>query len=143
MSTEEFECFARRLKELRAVEGLTQKELSKRLNISRSCLANYELCTRRPDDDIIRSVAEYFSVTVGYLLGKKEVFYSIGDASDKELDYSDIISVDGMLDVSKLSAVGKIALIEFYNYLAYRFKGNKVGIAKVKYIADSRSETTI
>jgi len=143
MSTEEFECFARRLRELRAVEGLTQKELSKRLNISRSCLANYELCTRRPDDDIIRSVAEYFSVTVGYLLGKKEAFYSIGDDTDKELDYSDIISVDGMLDVSKLSAVGKIALIEFYNYLVNRFKTSKVGIAKVKYTVDSHTETAV
>lgn len=42
MSEKEFEIFAKRLKELRSVEGLTQAKLAKRLNVSRSCLANYE-----------------------------------------------------------------------------------------------------
>ncbi len=120
MTEKEIEIFAKRLKELRIVEGLTQEKLAKKLNISRSCLANYESCKRKPNEDIVSSIANYFGVNEGYLTGNKLTFFPIGDDKEFDVDLSDVLSSDGQLDISGISPTAKIALIEFYNYLMSR-----------------------
>ena len=117
MESQEFEIFAKKLKELRAVEGLTQAKLAKKLNVSRSCLANYESRKRRPDDDMVKTIAEIFGVSVGYLTGKNQTPFPVDEGHEHDLDLSNILSSDGQLDISGVSPTAKIALIEFYNYL--------------------------
>ncbi len=58
------------LKSLRVAKGLTQDELSKQLNISRSTIGMYEKGAREPDFEILELIADYFNVDTDYLLGR-------------------------------------------------------------------------
>lgn len=57
-----------RLTQLREAAGLTQLDLAQRLSISRSRVSNYEQGIREPDHETTKRLAEYFNVTVDYLL---------------------------------------------------------------------------
>lgn len=57
------------LAELREDRGLTQHELSKQLHISNSSISAYELGSRLPNIETLLGYAEFFDVTVDYLLG--------------------------------------------------------------------------
>lgn len=65
--------FASRLRDLRAREKLTQQELADNTQISRSTLAMYEQGHRRPDFEILDTLADYFDVSFDYLLGRSDV----------------------------------------------------------------------
>jgi len=58
------------LKSLRSTKGLTQDELSKQLNISRSTIGMYEKGAREPDFETLELIADYFNVDTDYLLGR-------------------------------------------------------------------------
>lgn len=63
--------FGDRLKELRLSKKLTQKELGDIFNISDRVIGYYESNNRFPkDQDTLVNIAEYFNVSVDYLLGK-------------------------------------------------------------------------
>lgn len=62
--------FHDRLKELRKEKDLYQKELADKLNIGRTTIANYEQGKRFPDKDTLNKIADYFNVSVDYLLGR-------------------------------------------------------------------------
>lgn len=61
--------FSERLKRLRMEKGITQKELADRLHISRSTIAGYESLGKEPDGEKLCALAEFFEVSVDYLLG--------------------------------------------------------------------------
>ena len=54
---------------LRKKSKLTQTQLGKRINISKSCISAYELDSRQPGIDNVKTYAEFFGVTSDYLLG--------------------------------------------------------------------------
>lgn len=59
-----------RIKELRKERNLTVKELSEKFEISQSMLTNYENGSSLPrDNDIWKRLADYFNVSVPYLMG--------------------------------------------------------------------------
>lgn len=59
-----------RLRSLREAKGLSQKELADRLNINRSTYARYETSSTQPDYDILNAIANFYDVSVDYLLGR-------------------------------------------------------------------------
>ena len=61
--------FADRLKELRTERGLTQTKLAIAIGVNKSLIAKYELWTSRPRLNTICRLADYFDVSVDYLLG--------------------------------------------------------------------------
>ena len=61
-----------KLKELRLEKGVTQKEVAKALNISKSAYANYEQGVREPSYQVLANICKYFNVTSDYLLGLEE-----------------------------------------------------------------------
>lgn len=61
------------LKKLRLEKGLTQIELSKNLNINRATYAHYETGRREPDIETLKLLADYFNVSVDYLLGNSDI----------------------------------------------------------------------
>lgn len=63
--------FAKRIKNLRLDAGLSQKELSDILNIERTTVAGYEIGRRMPDAEMLCAIADYFHVSVDFLLGHK------------------------------------------------------------------------
>lgn len=60
--------FKERLKGLREDHDLTQLEVAQALNITRAALANYEQGTREPDIKLLVKIANYFDITLDYLL---------------------------------------------------------------------------
>lgn len=61
--------FGERLKELRIEKGLTQIQLAKILDISKSNISKYEAGSVEPNLDIITKCAVYFDVYTDFLLG--------------------------------------------------------------------------
>lgn len=57
------------IKELRENKGLTQEEVSKKLNIARATYANYETGKREPNFETLQKIAALFEVSADYLLG--------------------------------------------------------------------------
>jgi len=61
-----------RISELRESQKLTQGELSSRLGITRASLSHYETGRRVPDYETIKKIADFFRVSVDYLIGRTE-----------------------------------------------------------------------
>ncbi len=64
-----------RLKSLRIKKKLRQQDLADILGITVSAYGNYELGQREPDIATIIKLAEFFNVSVDYLLGVSDVPY--------------------------------------------------------------------
>lgn len=60
----------KRLKELRLSRGLTQEELGKILNVTKSTICFYEKEIRIPSLETLIDLSDYFEVTIDYLLGR-------------------------------------------------------------------------
>lgn len=62
--------FGETLKSLRRNKKITQTELADALEVSRSALSLYELNLREPDFKFLQKVANYFKVSLDFLLGQ-------------------------------------------------------------------------
>lgn len=77
--------FGEKLKELRTNKKLSQKDLSKILNVSNTIISSYELSLRMPSYDILVKIARYFNVSTDYLLGiKNDNILNIGNLTNKQ-----------------------------------------------------------
>lgn len=61
------------LAELRKDNGLTQKELAEKLNITREMLSKYERGQHAPSDKVKIAIAKFFSISLNYLMGSTKV----------------------------------------------------------------------
>ena len=59
------------LKKLRKQKGITQKELADYLHISKSSVGMWEHGQRDPDTAMLLKIADFYGVTVDYLLGRE------------------------------------------------------------------------
>ncbi len=64
--------FAIRLKELRESKNLSQYDLANELGISQSAIGNWEAGKREPNFTMMQTLANYFGVSVDYLLGRAD-----------------------------------------------------------------------
>lgn len=60
-----------KLKELRQANGLTQNKLANKIGLSRSTIAMYETEGSEPDIQTLSKLANFFNVSIDYLLGKE------------------------------------------------------------------------
>lgn len=109
------EMFQKNLKRLRELSCLTQGELADGLFVVRSSISNYENGNREPTLTRLQQIASYFDVSVSYLVGD-------ADDDNKELNVNKImlskyISKDNYLDVSELTLVNRIVLVEHFKFL--------------------------
>lgn len=65
--------FNDRLRALRQDKDLTQAELAKVLNIDRKTLSNYETAYRTPGIYLVIKMAEYFNVSLDYILCASDI----------------------------------------------------------------------
>lgn len=59
-----------RLKELRNKRHISQVKLAMDLNMNQNCISRYENGEREADYDTLIAFADYFGVSVDYLLGR-------------------------------------------------------------------------
>ena len=85
-----------KIKNLREKNNLSQKELAKILNIANSTLSQYESDVRVPSDDIKILIADYFNVSLDYLLGRPNKYNASKEkskVSELEEDFPEGVSV--------------------------------------------------
>lgn len=70
-----------KFKRLREAKGLMQMQLAKDLDVHPSTISGYEQGIREPDNEMIKRIANYFNVTIDYLLDNENNI----DKSDYEL----------------------------------------------------------
>ena len=63
--------FAKRFKSLREKEGLTQQELANELGIIQTKVSKYELGRIEPNIEMLIKIADFFDVTLDYLVGRE------------------------------------------------------------------------
>ncbi len=59
-----------RLKQIRLNLGETQRQVSERLKIDPNTLSRYELGKRQPNKDTWIALANYYDVSLDYLMGR-------------------------------------------------------------------------
>ena len=64
--------FSARLRELRALKNVTQKQVAESVGLSERGYQNYELDNREPTMSSIIKLADYFGVSTDYLLGRSD-----------------------------------------------------------------------
>lgn len=123
-----------KIKELRQQKGITQKELSKHLGIAQNTLSYWENGRIDIDTESLCKIADYFNVSVDYLLGRENKKQSQGNISSYKLSEheKDIITayrskkvmqpaVDRLLEVQQGESDGAAA------YIAAHGKNSKGG----------------
>ena len=84
--------FSKRLKQLRKQQNLTQTELANLLNLSHGAIAMWETDKRQPDNDTLVRLANFFNVSVDYLLGLSNQEYELTDENKQLLAMIDQLS---------------------------------------------------
>lgn len=62
-----------RIKDLRTENGLTLRDLAKQLELSYSSLSKYEREDQQPNIETLIKLADFFNVTVDYLIGYSDI----------------------------------------------------------------------
>ncbi|MCX8130396.1 MAG: helix-turn-helix domain-containing protein [Clostridia bacterium] len=125
--------FSTVLKQLREERQLSQKIIAEFLGITRQAIASYELGKREPDYDILRKLADYFGVSVDYLLGR-----SICKDVNAVTVGSNIILIKGGLTYKELSEAisRKTGTLIYHDLLESYAKGEKMPfIGTIKILA--------
>ena len=61
-----------RLKELRKARKISQLKLALDLNMNQNTVSRYENMEREADYETLIKIADYFDVSIDYLLGRKD-----------------------------------------------------------------------
>lgn len=99
------------LKKLRQDNEMTQEELAKKINSSRSNIANYENGKNMPSVEVLEKLAKVFDCTLDYLMGKSEIrnpeelkkipFANAGGLNVNGLDEEDLLELQKQIDYIK------------------------------------------
>lgn len=67
-----FQKFSERLKELRLSKSLTMEQLGKEIETTRGTIGNFENGNKKPSLDMLIKIANYFDVSIDYLVGRTD-----------------------------------------------------------------------
>lgn len=72
------------LKQLRTKRGLSQVELAEKLGFSAGLIGMYESGKRKPSFEALEAIADFFNISIDYLMGKddKSVYYLDPEAAE-------------------------------------------------------------
>lgn len=75
-----------RIKELRLLFKMNQAEFGKKIGVTKQCVSNWENNNIQPSIDMLIKIADIFSVTTDYLLGRDNRHYlDVTDLSDSQI----------------------------------------------------------
>ena len=64
-----------KLYELRISKNMSQEELATKFYVKKNTWCQYERNLRRPDIDLLKQIANYFNISIDYLLSTTELKY--------------------------------------------------------------------
>ena len=118
-----------RLTYLRKKRKMTQSALSKALGIARTTLSGYESGTREPDHETLQKIADYFEVSIDYLLGRTEEPKKVLSESSRILVDSLNLTDEETLNKIRFEIDGKEIreedIKEFIAYVRFKRSTNK------------------
>jgi transcriptional regulator with XRE-family HTH domain len=100
-----------RLRQLRDKAGVNQDVVAEACDISRVALTRYENGQRVPRAQIAARLADYYGVTVDYILGREEQFTPIEEMTPAEM------RAEGLKLVKSLSAKGYEEALQYMKFL--------------------------
>jgi len=92
------------LADLRKSVGLTQKEFALIFNVSEGTIAHYEQGITVPNVEILSKFADYFNVTVDYLLGRclcKIEYTKLNTQLSQNMTLGDMVNIASSLSKEK------------------------------------------
>ena len=105
---------------MREQHSLTQEELARKIGISRAALSHYETGKREPDFDTLNRIADFFHVTVDYLVGRTNSPEQIMDQDVREfVDRLELSDVDLLKQFSLTVDGKKLTPEEAKNFIAF------------------------
>ncbi|GGE58368.1 helix-turn-helix domain-containing protein [Priestia taiwanensis] len=105
------------LRRLRKQEGLTMKELGQKLHLAESTISGYEIGNRTPDYETLGRIADFFEVSIDYLLGR---------STDKELINNPELGL-WFKDIQDASPEKQEELRKFWDFINMKEKDRKTG----------------
>lgn len=97
-----------RLKKLRLNNGLKQSDLLKKFNLSSARYSQYENDKRVPDYELLIKFADFYNVSIDYLLGRTNVI------KPENIDENDLLA-----KLNTADSETKASVEQFLNYLLY------------------------
>ncbi|MCM1124249.1 MAG: helix-turn-helix domain-containing protein [Eubacterium sp.] len=103
------------IRDLREDRDIKQKTVAEYLNVSQQAYSNYENGHREIPIWAITKLAEYYEVSIDYLLGAKQSYADSSNLSNKYL--GDITMHDVVYDIQKLNPQNKSNLLKYIRFL--------------------------
>lgn len=118
--------FGTRLKRLRINMDMTQQDFAEQFNLNKSSISKYEKDKNLPENQLLLEIADYFNVSVDYLLCRTNNPTSLNDAKLKEegsietheqlkqeLEMKDLL---GLFGYAMVSDEAKREILDFINF---------------------------
>lgn len=118
--------FGTRLKRLRINKDMTQQDFAEHFDLNKSSISKYEKDKNLPENQLLVEIADYFDVSVDYLLCRTDNSTSLNDAKLKSegslnsaeqlvkpLDMKDLL---GLFGYAMTSDEGKKEILDFINF---------------------------
>lgn len=97
--------FGDRLKSLRAGAGMSQTELARRLNITKSVVSYYERQERTPSPDVLVKLSQIFHTTTDYLLGvENKKMIDVSDLTDEDVRFI-LLTIETLRNKNKANRI--------------------------------------
>lgn len=103
--------FAQRLKQLRIEKNLLQKDLAHFLAISTSAYGFYEQGKRQPDLDTLCKLANFFDVSIDYLLGRSPTYSTSSEIAKISEDETQLLARYRRMHEKQKDTLQKVAEI--------------------------------
>lgn len=101
--------FGKRLKELRKINGITQVQMSKDLNISQTAIVQYEAGSRKIPLSMLQILSTYFNLSLDELVGSDLCPF-------KEIDRNEYVDNKYELIINSPNVLTLIDVISEYNF---------------------------
>lgn len=87
---------SQRIRELRVAQGYSQVTLAKRLGVSKQAVSNWENDNIQPSIEMLLRLAQLFSVSTDYLLGRETSFCADLSGLSEEAAGHDLLLIDDL-----------------------------------------------
>jgi len=109
--------FRIRLKELREKAGYSQYAFAAKFGVAQSTVGNWESGAREPNLDTIKRVADFFQVSIDYLLGNDPADKNKSTAQNKQCDLTyDEKTYNILIKVKELTPENRDKLLEMAKF---------------------------
>jgi len=110
------------IKKLRNEKGLTQERLAKKIGLSRGSLSMIEINKREPDNKTLQKLADFFDVSVDYLLGRTNERLTADKIKEAAVTYQAPIIDCSDDTMNNLPEEAKRSIEEFKEYILKKYE---------------------